>query len=111
VFCPSVEVDGEPDVLAFYGAAPEGAPADLPDGQRLLRTQLQPCPHRKVTAYFLHIFPDRTSNLATGRSICQSSTSWLTTSLSAQVIADSSSAQSIWIILIGRLCSPTINAR
>ncbi|WP_271568582.1 hypothetical protein [Bradyrhizobium sp. CCBAU 11386] len=23
-----VEVDGEPDVLAFYGAAPEGAPAD-----------------------------------------------------------------------------------
>jgi hypothetical protein len=64
-----------------------------------------------IPAYFLRIVPDRQSNLATGRSICQSSTSRPSTSRSAELIAASSSMQSMWIILMGRSCSPTINAR
>ena len=45
-------------------------------------------------AYFLHICLDLASNLATGLSICQSSTSWLSTSRPADLIADSSLIQS-----------------
>src|ERR1700722_12438013 len=44
--------------------------------------------------YFLHICLDRTSNLATGLSVCQSSTSWPSTSRLAYLMADSSSIQS-----------------
>ncbi|WP_456623055.1 hypothetical protein, partial [Bradyrhizobium sp. P5_C12] len=65
----------------------------------------------RYPAYFLRIVPDRQSNRATGRSICQSSTSRPSTSLSAELIAASSSMQSRWIILIGRSWNPTINAR
>jgi hypothetical protein len=45
-------------------------------------------------AIFLHICLDRASNLATGLSVCQSSTSWLSTSRLADLMADSSSIQS-----------------
>jgi hypothetical protein len=47
-----------------------------------------------VRSYFLHICLERASNLATGLSVCQSSTSWLSTSRLADLMADSSSIQS-----------------
>jgi hypothetical protein len=45
--------------------------------------------------YFLKICFDRASNLATGRSICHSSTSWLSTRRVADLMAELSSIQSI----------------
>src|SRR6266403_1055555 len=47
-----------------------------------------------VRSYFLHNCLDRASNLATGLSVCQSSTSWLSTSRLADLMADSSLIQS-----------------
>jgi hypothetical protein len=63
--------------------------ADIPRDQRSIATLVS-----RRAYLFLHVGLDNASSLATGLSICQSSTSWLSTSRPADLMADSSSMQS-----------------
>jgi hypothetical protein len=64
------------------------------------RPPVRPAQHRHTgeliaRTYALNVCFDRAANLAIGRSICQSSTSWLSTRREADLMAESSSTQSI----------------